>query len=128
MRRRILVGYLILTAVVLLALEVPLGLSLARRERDTRSTAATRDATTLASLAEEAVEHPAGHDLAGLIGQYRDKAGTDVAVVDRAGRLLAARPSRTDAGEEPEAEYGDGIRSALAGRVATGRHHDDDGK
>src|SRR5947207_10657621 len=101
MRRRILVGYLVLTAVVLLALEVPLGLSLARRERDSRSATATRDATTLASLAEEAVEHPAGHDLAGLVGQYRDRAGTEIVIVDRAGRLLASSASRTDAGEEP---------------------------
>src|SRR3954469_17134589 len=124
MRRRLLVGYLVLTAVVLLALEVPLGLSLARRERDTRSATATRDATTLASLAEEALEHPAGHDLAGLIGQYRDRAGTEIAVVGRDGRLVASSASWADTGEEPEAEYGDGIRAALAGRVAAGRHHD----
>ena len=128
MRRRIVVGYLVLTAVVLLALEVPLGLSLARRERDTRAAAATRDASTVASLADEAVEHPAAHDLAGLIGQYRDRAGTEIVIVDRSGRLLASTTTPADAAEEPEAEYGDGIRSALAGHVTSGRHHDDGGK
>src|SRR5207237_2269204 len=82
----------------------------------------------LASLAEEAVEHPAGHDLAGLVGQYRDRAGTEIVIVDRAGRLLASSASRTDAGEEPEAEYGDGIHAALTGRITAGRHHDDGGR
>ncbi|MCU1449091.1 MAG: two-component system sensor kinase, partial [Acidimicrobiales bacterium] len=117
-------AFLALTAVVLVALEVPLALSLARRERDVRATAAQRDAAALAALSDEAVEHPEGHNLVALTARYTDHTDMNVVIVDASGRPLAVAP--TD-GDEVEPSYSNEVSAALAGRPASGRHHDDGG-
>src|SRR4051812_9614261 len=121
MRTRMLVAFLALTAVVLLALEVPLAISLARRERDARATTAQRDAAALAALTEEAIEHPAAHDLAGLVSRYTRHTDLSAVIVGRDGRPLAAVPLIDDEGEgEGDPAYRAAASAALAGRPTSG--------
>lgn len=89
MRRRLLLSYVSLTAVVLLLLEVPLGVTLARRERDAASSSALRDATTLGALAEEGLDRPDLTDLRGLSASYRARTGADVAVLHDGSPVVA---------------------------------------
>src|SRR5207253_14795 len=110
-------------ATVLVTLEVPLGVLAARRERAIPAAQAERDATTLAVLAQEGLEHPEGHDLSHLASEYRTGTGAEVGVVDAAGRevvrLNPAEPEPTGADASPE------LRAALSGRIARGRRHDE---
>jgi signal transduction histidine kinase len=85
-RRRVVIAYLLLVAIVLLLLELPLAVNFARRERAALVADVERDATSLAVLAEEVIEDPGGHDVAALARRFG--AGTDGAavMVDVAGR------------------------------------------
>jgi signal transduction histidine kinase len=107
-RRRLVLSYVTITAVILLALEVPLGLVYARHEHDVSDAGVTRDAAALASLAEEGVEHPGGLSLAAVAGHYRTSGEGDVEIVDRHGAVLVA-PVR-----EASAITASAVRSQLA--------------
>src|SRR3954447_23648741 len=115
------VAFLALTAVVLLALEVPLALVWARRERDARATTAQRDASALAALSEEAVEHPESHDLAALLGRYTER--TDL------GAVIFGPDARPLAGSHPgagvDSSYRREVAAPLGERPASGQHDDD---
>ena len=56
MRRRLLLSYMTITVLVLVLLEVPLGISFARSERDRLETDIQHDAFALAIRSEEALE------------------------------------------------------------------------
>ena len=56
MTRRLLVGYLAVTVIVLLILEVPLAVFYSQRERERFATAVERDASVLATLYEDSLE------------------------------------------------------------------------
>ncbi|HZQ87553.1 MAG TPA: HAMP domain-containing sensor histidine kinase [Acidimicrobiales bacterium] len=90
MTRRLIVSNLVLISIVLLFLEVPLGLVYSRHEHDALTAALSRDAASLASLAEEIVENPGEHDVEGLARRFAGSVGGDVVIVDRAGRRLAS--------------------------------------
>jgi signal transduction histidine kinase len=119
--RRLLLGYLGLVLVVLAALEVPLGVENARTERRTLEAKLERDATTLGSLASDAVQRPTRNRLDGIAAlayRYRTKTGARVVIVNRNGRVLidtdgAGGGARSFA-SRPE------IKSALHGLVAAG--------
>ena len=121
MSRRLLLGYLGLVLVVLVALEVPLGVENARTERRTLEARLERDATTLGSLASDAVQRPTQNRLDGVAAiayRYRTKTGARVVIVNRNGRVLidtnpAGGGARSFA-SRPE------IKSALRGLVAAG--------
>ena len=126
MTRRLLLSYLSLTALVLLLLEVPLGVVYGRRERDNLASTARRDATALAVLAAQSLEHPPTHDLTSLAASYGAETGAEVAVYDRSGQTIVG----FDPGEPPgdsEPDVGALIRAALAGRAMTSRRSDDAG-
>src|SRR4051794_355679 len=116
------VAFLALTAAVLIALEVPLAISLARRERDARATTAQQDAAALAALSEEAVEQPASHDLSALAARYIQHTDVSVVIVGEDGRPLATASAE---GDEPEKSYASDVNAALAGQPTSGQHHDD---
>jgi signal transduction histidine kinase len=133
MRRRLLLSYLSLAAIVLLILEVPLGISAARRERDANATSVQREAVTLAALSAEALEHPAGHDLNAVIGRYGGETGARAIVVDTAGAVVAAGPAQRGSDEAAEPVVADelpasALQAALAGKIVSGREHDDGGR
>lgn len=121
MSRRILLAFLGLVVVVLAALEVPLGVQNARTEQRTLSTKLERDATTLASLSEDALK-PSGKSLlkplAAFVYRYAQDTGGRVVVVD-ARALAVIDTSARSAGTETFASRPE-IKSALGGSVATG--------
>jgi signal transduction histidine kinase len=85
LRRRLVISYVAVAAVILLSLEVPLRLVYARHERDVAGAGVVHDATALASLAEEGLEHPGTVDLAAVADHYRSAVAGDAVIVDRAG-------------------------------------------
>jgi signal transduction histidine kinase len=106
---------------VLAALEVPLGVRNARTERRDLETKVERDATTIASVAQDPLGQPSRQrlgQLAALAFRYRKETGGRVVVVDARGRALVDTSPRTEGGEtfatRPE------IRAALHGTIATG--------
>jgi len=123
-RRRLLASYLVLTVVILGLLEVPLGALYARRERDALVADARRDATALAVLAAEGLEHPGEHDLQALAARYRSETGAEIAVTDPAGRkVVALDPTEPEGNSDLDTE----VTAALAGRSQVGRRLDEDG-
>ncbi|MGI8777472.1 MAG: sensor histidine kinase [Acidimicrobiales bacterium] len=123
MRRRLLLSYLGLAVVVLVVLEVPLGIVLGRRERDALTATAQREATALAVLAQEGLEHPENHDLVGLADRYRAQTNGEVTVVDQGGTPVAQALSRE--GEPASADVRDGILRALRGQANVGSLNDE---
>jgi signal transduction histidine kinase len=120
-KRRILLAYLGLVVVVLAALEVPLGVENARTERRDLETKVERDATTIASVAQDPLRRSNRRDLgqlAALAFRYRSDTGGRVVIVDARGRALIDTNPRGEGAESfasrPE------IAAALHGRVATG--------
>jgi signal transduction histidine kinase len=122
--RRILLGYLGLVIVVLAALEVPLGIQNARTERRDLEAKVERDATALASVAQDALRRPARSNLRrlGAVAYGYDRGtGGRVVIVNRRGiAVVDTRPSGRGAesfASRPE------IAAALHGRVAVGTRH-----
>jgi signal transduction histidine kinase len=118
MTRRLLLSYLSITAFVLLALELPLGVMFARAERDRLVTAVERDATVLAGFAEEPMEAGASTGLQALAAQYQRRTGGRVVLVDRSGITVGdsdpPAPGRRDLSTRPE------VAAALRGDRAVG--------
>lgn len=119
MTRRLVASYLVLALVALIALEIPLGAIYARNERQALDLRIERDATTLASLAEDALEAggPYGRLQTVVVGYARDT-GARAVIVDRTGISVAdsdtSRPLGRDFSTRPE------IAAALRGRRASG--------
>ncbi len=118
MTARLLVTMLALTAVLLGVLVVPLGIESARSQRRDLQTKVERDATAVASLAEDALEAraPAPATVTKLADRYLTETGGRIVVVDRRGVSVvdAASSIGRDFSTRPE------IARALAGDVATG--------
>jgi signal transduction histidine kinase len=119
--RRFLLGFLGLVVVVLAALEIPLGVQNARTERSVLETRVERDATTLASLAQEALrrgDNAALRRLADVAYGYRQDTGGRVVVVDRRAVAVVDTSPRGPGAESfasrPE------FRAALGGRIVAG--------
>ncbi len=121
MTNRLLLGYLGLTLLVLAVLEIPLGITYARNERQDLTTKVERDAVAMASLAEDVLEPPASGDRAQIrriAEDYAAQTGGRVVVTGGRGRAIVDTSPTFDEGRDfstrPE------IREALAGEVATG--------
>jgi signal transduction histidine kinase len=122
--RRLLLGYLGVTLFVLLALEVPLGIQNQRTERRTLTAKVEHDATTIASLAEDAIQSGRSRDLRGVarvVYDYSRKTQERVVIVDRAGAARIDTSAR-DVGAESFASRPE-IRRALAGNVVSGTRY-----
>jgi signal transduction histidine kinase len=120
--RRLLVTYLVLAAVLLLALVIPLGITFADAQQRDLAARVERDAFTMASLARDAVTDPTPAErrtLWSIARRYQLDTGGRVVLVDSAGRLIADSdlsgpgPVRSFA-SRPE------IQDALAGEIAGG--------
>jgi signal transduction histidine kinase len=123
MSRRLLLSYLSLTLIVLAVLEVPLGVTYSRNERRDLETKVERDAVTVASLSEGALERTGEASRASLQAiarHYQGDTGGRVVVVDRRGNAVVDSnpiPGDTNFADRPE------IAAALGGRVAAGVRH-----
>lgn len=125
MRRRLLLGYLTITVIVLLVLEVPLGLAYARSERRRLLADVQHDALALSIRVHDAVAVPERGAISRVLDAYSAETSGRVVVTDAAGRLLAdsdptpgTRPDRSFA-SRPEFER------ALEGREANGTRRSD---
>jgi signal transduction histidine kinase len=123
MTRRILASSLILTLVVLIVLEVPLGFSFADSQVDELVSQVERDDFALASLVEESLEDlgngkPAPLDLQKVADAYQKQTGGRVVIVDSTGKALAdsAPPEKGERYFRTRPEF----QLALGGHVATG--------
>jgi signal transduction histidine kinase len=123
MTRRLLLGYLAVTLLVLAVLVVPLGVTYARNERHDLEVKVERDAVTVASLSEGLLEGKGETPAAALravAARYQRDTGGRVVVVDGSGNAVVDSrpiPGDTAFGSRPE------IAQALAGNVATGVRH-----
>jgi signal transduction histidine kinase len=111
---------------VLLLLELPLGALYARRERDSLTSVARRDAAVLAAVAAQSLENPGEHDLHALATQYQAQTGAEVAVTDAAGRTLVSLDP-DDKGSGEGEEFKSAVQAALKGNSTVSRDSDDDG-
>jgi signal transduction histidine kinase len=123
---RLVSGYLALTIIVLVALELPLGLQHQRTERRDFAAKVEHDATTIASVAEDAVQTGSRSQLryvAAFASDYARSTDTRVVIVDRRGAALIDTSARVSGAESfasrPE------IAAALRGGVASGTRHSD---
>lgn len=115
MTRRLLLGYLTVTVLVLVLLEVPLAVVYSQRERDRITSAVEHDAYVLATVYEDALERALPLDSARAFS-YAERTGARVVVVDPQGISQVdteAGPGR-DFSTRPEIEV------ALAGQTAAG--------
>jgi signal transduction histidine kinase len=119
--RRLILGYLGVAVFVLLALELPLGVANQRNEHRTLTAKLEHDATTLASLAEDAIQTGRQRDLravARVVYDYSRKTQERVVVVDRNGAARIDTSAR-DVGAESFGSRPE-IRRALQGLVTSG--------
>jgi signal transduction histidine kinase len=112
--RRLVLSYFGLALLILVMLEVPLAVLAQRHERDITASQAEREATGLAAVASEDVEHGRTADLSILVADYQSRTGGEVAIVDPSGQILAAssRDNDNDAAGEQRAL----VQAALSGR------------
>ena len=121
MTNRLLLGYLAVTVLVLAVLEIPLGITYTRNERQNLTAKVERDAVAMASFAEDALEGRTPQDvrqLRAIADRYREDTGGRVVVVNRRGRAVIDTAPEFAEGRNfstrPE------IGEALRGAVATG--------
>jgi signal transduction histidine kinase len=116
--RRLLLGYLIAAAIVLLVLEIPLAIFYQQRETGRLTVDAERDATVLAGYYEDDLQQSKAVDPAAA-DVYARHTGIRVVVVDAAGTSLidTSGPAGRDFSTRPE------IKIALRGARAEGTRH-----
>ncbi len=129
MRRRLVLSYLVLAALLLIALEVPLGILAANHERDAVRSSARQDAAILAALAGPALHADGsdrGPDLDDLTSRYAIETGAEVTIVDRNGKTVAYQPS-ADERHNPDAtsDNSAALQLALTGRTAVVSRRDE---
>jgi signal transduction histidine kinase len=118
---RLLLGYAAITVLVLVILEIPLGITYARNERQDLTTKVERDAVAMASLAQDALEgtSPAPvRPVRRLAEDYAAESDGRVVVVRLDGRAVIDTspefPEGRNFSTRPE------VAEALGGQVATG--------
>ena len=97
MTRRLVLSYLGLALLILVLLEIPMALLAARHEHDQTVGQAGREASGLAAVANDDVEHGRLADLSALMARYQSGTGEEIAIVNPAGqvdRVLGSRPRR----------------------------------
>lgn len=120
MTRRLLLSYLSITVLVLVLLEVPLGLTAARRERASLVASVRHDADAIATYATgPLLSGQAGaSQLVAVASAYRQQTGGRVVVADAQGRAVADSDQSNQAGR-PFASRPE-VAEALAGRGTSG--------
>ncbi|MFV0257712.1 MAG: ATP-binding protein [Acidimicrobiales bacterium] len=120
MTRRLVVGYLLVTVLVLVMLEIPLGLFYGQREEERYLANAERDAVVLATFYEDLLDvgTPA---TTGVARDYAARSGARVILVDEAGISLIDTGAEVgrDFSTRPE------VIGALDGRRTSGIRHSD---
>lgn len=118
MTRRLLISYLTITAFVLVVLVAPLGITAAARERERLEVAIERDASAVASLAEEALENAQALDRIRPALERYAAGGGRIVVVDARG--FSVEDSDAPGGLARDFSTRPEIRAALAGERSGG--------
>jgi signal transduction histidine kinase len=126
MRARLLLSYLSITLLVLLALEIPLGLSYANDERGRLTNGLERDAFIVGNRVEEALEDNDAQSLSdarSLAAKYQRDTGARVVIINGKGQSIA--DSEPLSGESADRDFTTRpeIKQALAGHEATGSRY-----
>lgn len=121
MKRRLLGTYLLLTLVVLIALELPLAISYRDRQISQLQSGLERDAFVISSYVERAVIGTKGVDLDAVAVNYRNDTGGRLVIVGANGDVLA--DSDPAAGGERNFASRPEIAEALGSGVATGSRY-----
>jgi signal transduction histidine kinase len=118
--RRVLLSYLTITVIVLLVLEIPLAVFFQQRETERLAVNVERDATTLATLYEDALERQTAPDPQAA-SDYADSTGARVVIVspDGVSQVDTSAAIDRDFSTRPE------IQAALRGERSTGMRHSD---
>lgn len=123
MRRRLLASYLVLVLAVLVALELPLGVLVTDHDESVLASQAEREATGLAILVGEDLEHHQEGQVATLAAQYRDRTGGEVTVVGVQGQVIASAGSDRDKDSQPDGSAL--VSRALAGHAVSKFNYDE---
>ncbi|MBT8224058.1 MAG: HAMP domain-containing histidine kinase [Dactylosporangium sp.] len=115
MCRRLMASYVLLLAMVLIALEVPFGVTLASRETQRVLADRLEDAIRFASLAEPVLRTGDTADLGFELERYGELYGIEVALVDSDGRIVLTALGWIDLDNSQVLRQS---RRALAGRQA----------
>ncbi|MBN1174136.1 MAG: HAMP domain-containing histidine kinase [Micromonosporaceae bacterium] len=115
MCRRLMASYMLLLALVLTALEVPFGMTLASRETQRLVADRMADAMRFASLAEPALRTGETSDLSFELSRYGELYGIEAAVVDSDGTSVL---TALDGAMMRHHDVGRLARKALAGQQA----------
>jgi signal transduction histidine kinase len=121
--RRLVGTYLVLAAILLLALVIPLGLTFADSQRTDLTARVERDAFTLASLGRDSVADPTPaqrRDLWEIARRYQEDTDGRVVLVDARGRLIADSDEPDGPGAPRSFASRPEIAEALGGGIATG--------
>ena len=89
MTRRLVLSYLGLALLILVLLEIPMAVLAARHEHGLTAGQAAREASGLAAVANEDIEHGHLADLTAIMAQYQSRTGEEVAIIDPAGTVIA---------------------------------------
>lgn len=123
MTRRLLLTYLVITAFVLVVLEVPLGIAVASNERDRLTTKLELDATVVATYVEDALERGGDTAITSTAADaYSERTGARVVIVDESGRTVADTGSAGDDDPEVGRDFSTRpeIQAALSGQRVNG--------
>ncbi len=121
MRRRLLISYLSVTALVLAMLVIPLGLTFSQREQERLTTDLERDANVLAMKSEEALEATDHSGFDALVSDYSDQTGARAVIVGADG--ISVTDSGSPDGIPRDFSTRPEIDAALMGRRTTGIRH-----
>ena len=117
MAKRLLLSYLALALVVLMGLEAPLAVLAAGHERSALLTQAEREATGLAVVAAEDIEHHGAAEVSAIAQLYRARTGGEVTVISATGSVMASSAEATV--RDARADRGTMLGGALKGQTAT---------
>lgn len=121
MTRRLLVSYLLLTLIVLLALEIPLAIEYRDHQIDALRADVQRDAFVLSSYVADDLSGAGDLDLATVVDNYTERTGGRAVVVNGRGDVLAdsepAAVGQRNFASRPE------IAQALRGEIAQGTRY-----
>ena len=118
MTRRLLLGYLVVTLVVLLVLEIPLAFFYSQREQERFTAAAERDAVVLASYYEDVLDGGAPIDPS-QAERFAERTGARVVVTDSNGISVLDTAAAVDRDFSTRPE----VAQALRGERASGIRH-----
>ena len=117
MTRRLVLSYLGLALLILVLLEIPMAVLAARHEHGLTAGQAAREASGLAAVANEDLEHGHLADLTAIMAQYQSRTGEEVAIIDPAGTVIAS--SDRDHDNDATGAERSLVQAALSGRSVT---------